>query len=91
MLARQFPPEPRSPHLKRAVVACLPSGAGVGGSKPGPQGAVQTPRRLPCPGPRPLPPPRIPAWLPGGLKALPSYQPGSLARGLPWCRGLRCP
>ena len=43
--------------------------------------------------PAPLPAPCILAWLLGGwgLKALPSYQPGSLARALPWCRGLPCP
>ncbi|XP_055269365.1 basic proline-rich protein-like [Moschus berezovskii] len=93
MQARQFPPEPQSPHLKRAVVAYLPLGGEVNQD---PHGAAQTPRGptpswtwAPARSPHPSLAPRK------ELKTLPSYQPGPLpeaclgAEGCPVPRGPR--
>lgn len=59
---RAVPPEPRSPHLERAGVACLPSGGEV---KRGPQSGTDTPPAHPVLGLGPLPAPRVLAWHPG--------------------------
>lgn len=59
---RAAPPEPRSPHLERAGVACLPSGGEV---KQGLQSGTDTPPAHPVLGLGPGPAPCVLAWQPG--------------------------
>lgn len=62
------------------------------GSKPGPTAWPRHPAGSPRPGPGPPAHSLHPSLTPReGLRALLSYQPRSLAQGLPWCRGLPHP
>ena len=62
------------------------------GSKPGPTAWPRHPAGSPRPGPGPPAHSLHPSLAPReGLRALLSYQPRSLAQGLPWCRGLPHP
>ena len=66
MQAGQVPAEPRSPHLKRAVVACVPAGGEV---DQGPQSGTETPQAHPSWTCAPCPLPASQPGAPGGAES----------------------